>query len=114
VKKALLWLTVSAVMVALLAPTATAQDYAVGRESAVRPATEVTSQGQKPCSRDAKPTAGSSLAMSFAPVALVSVQQPCIRYLRRTGGPSLVAALVLGSLTVMVGSRVVIRALLRQ
>src|SRR5215210_9437190 len=97
-------LTVSAVVILLFAPAATAQDYAEGRGSPPHPTsalTEGASQLRQPCSRPLRKTSDPSLATSFAPVAMVAVRQPCIHYLRRTGGPPLVASLLLGSLMVM-------------
>lgn len=116
-RKLLLLLSASAVVIPLLASAATAQDDTQGRGSTAPPnatATEGTSQLHQPCSRPLRKASDPSLATSFAPVALVSVQEPCIHYLRRTGGPPLVTTLLLGSLMVMVGSSVVIRVLLRQ
>jgi len=117
VRKLFLLLSASTAVILLLASTAPAQDYTRGRGSASSPnatATEGTSQLRQPCSRPLRRTSDPSLATSFTPVALISVRQPCIYYLRRTGGPPLVTTLLLGSLTIMVGSSVVIRVLLRQ
>lgn len=116
-RKLFLLLSASTAVILLLASTAPAQDYTRGRGSASSPnatATEGTSQLRQPCSRPLRRTSDPSLATSFTPVALISVRQPCIYYLRRTGGPPLVTTLLLGSLTIMVGSSVVIRVLLRQ
>jgi len=118
-RKLLLWLTLSAVMVLLFAPVATAQYYVEGRGStaglpATVTATEVASKTLQPCSRQRKPAKNPSLATSYTPVTLALVRQPCIYYLKQTGGPSLVAPLALGALMVVVGSSVVIRAVLRK
>jgi hypothetical protein len=115
-RKLLLLLSASAMVILLLAPAATAQSYTQGRGSTAHPTSALTkgaSQPRQPCSRPLRKTNDPSLATSFAFVALISVRQPCIYYLRRTGGPPLVTMLLLGSLTVMVGSSVVIRVLLR-
>lgn len=114
VRKLLLVLTASVMVVLLLAPTAAAQTYTQGRGSMHHPTFALTENASQPCSRPLRKTSDPSLATSFAPVALISVRQPCIHYLRRTGGPPLITTLLLGSLTVMVGSSVVIRALLRE
>ena len=116
-RKVLLLLTACAVVILLLAPSATAQSHTQDKGSMPR-ATSVLKEGgsqpRQPCSRPLRKAGDPSLATSFAPVAMVSVRQPCIYYLRRTGGPPLVTTLILGSLTVMVSSGVVIRRLLRQ
>jgi hypothetical protein len=117
VRKMLLLLTASAVVILLLAPSATAQAYTQGKGSKPHPTSALTegdSQPHQPCSRPLRKASDHSLATSFVPVALVSMRQPCIYYLRRTGGPPLVTTFLLGSLMVMVGSSVVIRRLLRQ
>ena len=116
-KKVLLLLTASAVVILLLAPSATAQSHTQDKGSTPYPTSALTkggSQPRQPCSRPLRKAGDLSLTTSFAPVALVSVRKPCIYYLRRTGGPPLVTTLILGSLTVMVSSGVVIRRLLRQ
>ena len=120
-KKLLRLLTVSAVVILLLASAATAQDYTQGRDSADPPnanTTKDSAQPREPCSSPLRKTRDPSLATSFAPVALVSVRPPCTHYLIRTGGPPLVATLLLlCSVIVMVGSSVVIvviRVVLRQ
>ena len=113
-RKMLVLLSASAVVILILASAATAQTYTQGRGSTSHPTFALTEGGRQPCSQPLKKSSDPSLATSFAPLALVSVHQPCIYYLRRTGGPPLVTTLLLGSLTVMVGSSVVIRVLLRQ
>jgi len=117
VKKVLLLLTASAVVILLLAPSATAQSHTQDKGSTPR-ATSVLKEGgsqpRQPCSRPLRKAGDLSLTTSFAPVALVSVRQPCIYYLRRTGGPPLVTTLILGSLTIMLSSGLVIRRLLRE
>jgi len=117
VRKVLLLLTASAVVILLFAPAVAAQSHTEDKGSTPHPTSALTkggSQPRQPCSRPLRKAGDPSLATSFAPVALVSVRQPCIYYLRRTGGPPLVTTLILGSLTVMVTSGVVIRRLLRQ
>jgi hypothetical protein len=117
VSKMLLLLSASVVVILLLAPSVTAQTHTQSRGSTPYPTSVLTeggSQPRQPCSRPLKKASDPSLATSFAPLALVSVRQPCIYYLRRTGGPPLVTTLLLGSLTVMVGSSVVMRVLLRR
>jgi hypothetical protein len=117
VRKMWLLLTASVVVILLLAPSVTAQSHTQDKGSTPHPTSALTedgSQPRQPCSRPLRKAGDPSLATSFAPVALVSVRQPCIYYLRRTGGPPLVTTLILGSLTVMVSSGVVIRRLLRQ
>ena len=117
VSKVLLLLTASAVVILLLAPSVTAQSYTQDKGSTPHPTSVLTEGGshlRQPCSRPLRKASDPSLATSFGPVALISVRQPCIYYLRRTGGPPLVTTLILGSLTVMVSSGVVIRRLLRQ
>ena len=117
-KKTFLSLALSAMMVLLLAPAATAQYYAEARESTASPtataATESASKQPQPCSRQRKPIEGHSLATSNTQGTLALVRPPCIYFLRKTGGPSLVAPLTLGALAIVVGSGVVIRALLRE
>ena len=117
VRKMLLLLTASAVVILVIAQAATTQTYTQGKGSISNPTsaqTEGDSQGRERCSRPWRKNSDPSLASSFAPVALVTARQPCIHYLRRTGGLPLVTTLVLGSIVVMVGSSVVIRALMRQ
>jgi hypothetical protein len=117
VSKVLLLLTASTVLILLLAPSVTAQSHTQDKGSAPHPTSALTEGGshlRQPCSRPLRKAGDPSLATSFAPVALIPVRQPCIYYLRRTGGPPLVTTLILGSLTVMVSSGVVIRRLLRQ
>ena len=118
-KKSLLWLVFSAVMVLLFASTAMAQHYAENGESMAAPtatvtATEAARNSLQPCSRQRKPAEKLALATSYTPVTLALVRQPCIYYLKQTGGPSLVAPLALGALMVVVGSSVVMRAILRK
>jgi hypothetical protein len=117
VRKMLLLLSASAVVILILASAATAQTYTQGRGSTPHPTFALTEGGRQPCSQPLKKSSDPSLATSFAPLALVSVHQPCIYYLRsvpRTGGPPLITTLLIGSLMVMVGSSVVMRVLLRQ
>ena len=116
-RKALLLLTTSAVVILLLAPAVTAQSHTQEKGSTPHPTSVLTeggSQPRQPCSRPLRKAGDPSLAISFAPVALVSVRQPCIYYLRRTGGPPLVTTLILGSLTIILTSGLVIRRFLRQ
>ncbi len=113
-RKMLVLLTASAVVIPLLAPAVMAQTYTQDKESTRHPTSAPTEGTSQPCSRPLRKTNDPSLATSFAPVALVAVRQPCIYYLRRTGGPPLVGPLLLGSLTALVGSSVVIRVLLRR
>ena len=110
-----LLLTASIGVILLLAPAATAQDYTRGKENTATPTATATKGSNNPCSRPWRKTNDPSLATSFAPVAMISVRQPCSRYwrLRQTGGPSLVAPLALGALVVLVGSSVVMRTILR-
>jgi hypothetical protein len=117
VRSVLLLLTASAVVILLLAPAVTAQSHTQDKGTTPHPTvalTKVGSQPRQPCSRPLRKAGDLSLTTSFAPVALVSVRQPCIYYLRRTGGPPLVTTLILGSLTIMLSSGLVIRRLLRQ
>jgi hypothetical protein len=117
VNKVLLLLTANAVVILLLAPSVAAQSHTQDKGSTPRPTSVLTEGGshlRQPCSRPLRKAGDPSLATSFAPVALISVRQPCMYYLRRTGGPPLVTTLILGSLTVMISSGVVIRRLLRQ
>jgi hypothetical protein len=119
VSKVLLLLTASAVVILLLAPAATAQDYvhswgSKASVTAIVNATEVARKPLQPCSRQQKPTKRPSLATSYSPVTLALVRQPCFRYLKQTGGPSLVAPLALGALVILVGSSVVMRTNLRE
>ena len=101
----------------LIAQAATAQTYTQGKGSIpILPPRirRVTARGESGAHDHWRKNSDPSLASSFAPVALVAARQPCIHYLRRTGGLPLVTTLVLGGLVVMVGSSVVIRALMRQ
>jgi hypothetical protein len=102
-------------VILLLASAATAQDYTRGKENTPTLTATATKGANQPCSRPIRKTNDPSLATSFAPVAMISVRQPCPRYLRlrQTGGPSLVAPLALGALVVLVGSGVVMRSILR-
>ena len=116
-RSVLLLLTASAVVILLLAPAVTAQSHTQDKGTTPHPTVALTkggSQSRQPCSRPLRKAGDLSLTTSFAPVALVSVRQPCIYYLRRTGGPPLVTTLILGSLTIMLSSGLVIRRLLRQ
>jgi hypothetical protein len=115
-KKMLLWLTLTAVMGLLLASPAAAQYDAKVRVSAANPTATVTKAATKqrqPCPRLRKPIEDPSLAASYTPGTPALMRPPCIYFLRKTGGPSLVVPLTLGALAILVGSGVVIRALVR-
>ena len=116
--KTLLGLTISTVVVLFLAPAATAQYHAGGKESTANltttaAATEAISQQRQPCTRSTKLADRPSFAVPSVSVALIQERQPCIRFLRKTGGPSLVAPLAAVALVVAVGSGVAIRVILR-
>jgi hypothetical protein len=100
VKKTLLLLTVSAVVILLLSPAATAQNYTGDKGNTASPTATTT------------PTADATASPSATATATAS-QLPQTGYLKRTGGPSLATPLALVAL-VMVGSGVAARALLRR
>ena len=110
-----LLLTASIGVILLLASPATAQDYTRGKENTPTPTATATKGSNQPCSRPSRKSNDPSLATSFAPVAMISVRQPCFQLvrLRQTGGLPLVAPLALGALVVLVGSGVVMRTILR-
>jgi hypothetical protein len=99
VKKTLLLLTVNAVVILLLSPAATAQNYTGDKGNTASP-TATT------------PTADATASPTATATATAS-QLPQTGYLKRTGGPSLATPLALVAL-VMVGSGVAARALLRR